>query len=76
MPDKNGARDGVASSVNPGRTELNDGSGLHRIGRRTDRDLINHLCDLSLLVGACEGRRVVDARVVAKARNELKEIHQ
>jgi general secretion pathway protein A len=36
--------------------------------------LINHICDLSLLLGAAEGRRNVDARIVAKAREELKEI--
>jgi len=55
-----------------------DARALHEVFRssRGIPRLINHLCDLSLLVGASEGRRVVDARVVQKARNELKEIHQ
>jgi general secretion pathway protein A len=38
--------------------------------------LINHICDLSLLLGAAEGRRYVDARVVAKAREEFKDSQQ
>jgi general secretion pathway protein A len=36
--------------------------------------LVNHLCDLSLLLGAAEGRRSVDPRIVARAREEFKEL--
>jgi hypothetical protein len=38
--------------------------------------LINHLCDLSLLVGASEGKDVIDPDVGQKACSEFKEIHQ
>lgn len=36
--------------------------------------LVNHICDLSLLLGAAEGRRSVDPRIVARAREELKDL--
>jgi general secretion pathway protein A len=46
---------------------------VYRSARGIPR-LINNICDLSLLLGAAEGRRNVDARIVARAREELKEI--
>ncbi|MHC4830328.1 MAG: ExeA family protein [Planctomycetota bacterium] len=48
---------------------------VYRTSRGVPR-LINHLCDLSLLVGASEGKDVIDPDVVQKARSEFKEIHQ
>lgn len=48
---------------------------VYRSSRGVPR-LINHLCDLSLLLGAAEGRRAIDSRIVAKAREELKETQQ
>jgi general secretion pathway protein A len=46
---------------------------IYRSSRGIPR-LINNLCDLSLLLGAAEGRRAVDSRIVARAREEFKEI--
>ncbi len=46
---------------------------VHRSTRGIPR-LINQLCDLSLLLGAAEGRRSVDPRTVARARDEMKEL--
>lgn len=46
---------------------------IYRASRGVPR-LINHVCDLSLLLGAAEGRRHIDARIVGKAKEEFKEI--
>lgn len=46
---------------------------IYRTTRGVPR-LINNICDLSLLLGAAEGLRNVDARIVARAREEFKEI--
>jgi len=62
-----------------GKTDIFEDRALREIYRASGGvpRLINHLCDLSLLVGASEGRQVVDARVVHKARNEFREeLHQ
>jgi general secretion pathway protein A len=48
---------------------------VHRSARGVPR-VINNICDLSLLLGAAEGRRNVDSRIVARAREEFKEIAQ
>jgi general secretion pathway protein A len=48
---------------------------VYRSSRGVPR-VINHLCDLSLLLGAAEGRRNVDARIVSRAREELKDVQQ
>lgn len=48
---------------------------VYRSSRGIPR-MINHLCDLSLLLGAAEGRRNVDARIVSRAREELKDVQQ
>ncbi|MFC1708169.1 ExeA family protein [Planctomycetota bacterium] len=61
-----------------GKNEIFDHRALQEVFKATGGvpRLINHLCDLALLLGACEGRDVVDARVVAKACDEFKELHQ
>ena len=46
---------------------------IHRSARGNPR-VMNNICDLSLLIGAAEGRRNVDQRVVGRAREEFKEI--
>jgi type II secretory pathway predicted ATPase ExeA len=46
---------------------------IYRSSRGVPR-LINHVCDLSLLLGAAEGRRRIDARIVGKAKDEWREV--
>lgn len=48
---------------------------VYRSARGIPR-MINNICDLSLLLGAAEGRRNIDSRVVARARDEFREIAQ
>jgi len=48
---------------------------VHRGSRGVPR-VLNHLCDLSLLLCASEGRRCVDSRIVARALEDLKELER
>lgn len=60
-----------------GRGDVFDDDALQEIyrGSRGVPRLINHLCDLALLLAASEGVSTIDSQVVARARNEFKEIH-
>lgn len=59
-----------------GRNGLFDRRALQEIYQCTGGvpRLINHVCDLSLLIGASEGRSVIDASVVGRARTEVPDL--
>ncbi|GIW72607.1 MAG: ATPase [Planctomycetota bacterium] len=59
-----------------GRPEIFDRRALSEIHRASGGvpRLINHICDLSLLIGASEGSQRIDARIVERAQQEIRDL--